>query len=139
MEIAYAILATAAELSGDGRVHLLNGGINRIVGPFPGLLPRPLTLVACIDFAPGECGREYDIVVDIIGPDGKEVVSGKEKSGLLPPAEEGKTSRSTFFFTFLGTPFETVGKHAIRIAVEGQVLKQLDLHIERDPELGVIS
>lgn len=139
MEIAYAILATAAELSGDGRVHLLNGGINRVVGPFPGPLPRPLTLVACNDFAPEECGREYDIVVDVVGPDGKEVVSGKEKSGLLPPAEEGKTSRSTFFFTFLETPFESVGKHMIRIAVEGKLLKRLDLHIERGPELGVTS
>jgi hypothetical protein len=50
MEVAYAILATTAEMTPQSHLHMLNGGIDGLIGPFPGICPVPIYLAVKLFF-----------------------------------------------------------------------------------------
>lgn len=81
MEVAF-ILADAAQVSPDGKVHILGAGW-RICGPAVG----PHTVVALVSMAGHELGVDHTFTLDLVDEDGHPVVVETPQGQMTVRAE----------------------------------------------------
>jgi hypothetical protein len=130
VEVAHAFLAVSAEITPDGKFHVLSGDIDTLRGHFPGILEQPLSLVVKILFSAEECNRDYQLRVELLNPDGRTLEALDRP--IHPPllGQANRRTKLTFMLRFLGIHFPAPGDYAIRLSVNNEVLKTLPLYVE---------
>jgi hypothetical protein len=130
MEAAFALLATAVEMTEDGKLHMLNAGLDSLRGPFPGPLTVPFYLAARLIFPPEECGAAYEVEFRVFAPDGRQV-GGETMRIEAPPPAPNCVTKVTLVLGFAGFAFETLGTYLIRIMIGGRSLAEVPFNVMR--------
>ena len=117
MEVAFALLADAANVSREGKLNVL-GAFDRIYGAkFPLRWPR-MVLVTRFEASAAEFGSEKSLEIVTMDADGKQLgkASGKMKIG------EGRTGRQIKINHVLpmGMTFPAPGEYSIEVLVNGE-------------------
>ena len=126
MEIAFALLADAANVSREGKLNIL-GAFDRIYGAeFPLRWPR-MVLVTRFEASAAEFGSEKSLEIVTMDADGKQLgkASGKMKIG------EGRSGRQIKINHVLpmGMTFPTAGEYSIEILVNGEPKATVPLEV----------
>jgi len=130
MEVGFALLATAAEMNPDGRFHILNGGLDGIRCHIPGLLTIPLYVAARLVVPPEEAGKQGQITVEMVTPDGMTLHQATEPFSLAPVVPTGvRRMNLGFVIVFNNIPLMTAGEYTFRISVDGVPVKSLPLTV----------
>lgn len=125
-DIEYAFLADAAETQPGHKFHVLGGGISRIGGrTFPLRHPH-LALVMGLLVTATETGREHELRIVLLDPDGREVTAA---TGSLSARGQGDARDQivTFSIDLWNLTFPTAGDYSFRILVNGSERKRLGL------------
>lgn len=134
MDLDYAFLADAAEVSSDGKLYALGAGVNVIrATKFPVMHPH-LSLVIRLRLHPTECNREHRLDVELWDPDGKSLARLDGKFGAAQPEAHG--TRPAFVqmvFNYVNTEFLRPGDFAFHVLVNGQHFKELPVFVEEVP------
>jgi hypothetical protein len=86
MKLGYAFLANYAEQMDDGRFSVINAGIDGfLVKQLPETIAQKF-IVAHFEFAPEDCGREYEFSLSLTEPSGQE--HSFEGGSLLTPQRD---------------------------------------------------
>ena len=133
MQLEYAFLADSAQVSSDGKMFVLGGGIDRIFSKqFPATHPY-MSLVVKIQLHPAECEREHGLEVELWDPDGKSI-GGKVAATFSAPRQPGgRPSYVQLVMNVLNAEFRVPGDYAFQIVADGQLLKTLPIHLELLP------
>ncbi len=119
MEVPFAVLADAANISQEGKLNIL-GIFNRIwaVG-FPAPHPQLQLVVAC-EADSAEAQQTKTLEVQLSDGDGKKVIiiSGKLK---VPKGESGYPIRIHQVLPLSGIRFEKPGDYAFKVLVNGEL------------------
>ena len=126
MEVAFALLADAANISREGKLNVL-GAFDRIYGAkFPLRWPR-MVLVTRFEASSSEFGSEKSLEIVTMDADGKQLgkASGKMKIG------EGRTGRQIKINHVLpmGMTFPSPGEYSIEILVNGEPKATVSLEV----------
>ncbi|MCH8007999.1 MAG: hypothetical protein IIC91_03975 [Chloroflexi bacterium] len=126
MEVAFAMLADAANISREGKLNIL-GAFDRIYGTkFPLHWPR-MVLVTRFEASAAEFGSEKSLEIITMDADGKKLgkASGKMKIG------EGRTGRQIKINHVLpmGMTFPAPGEYSIEILVNGESKATVPLEV----------
>ena len=126
MEVAFAMLADAANISREGKLNIL-GAFDRIYGAkFPLRWPR-MVLVTRFEASAAEFGSEKSIEIVTMDADGKRLgkASGKMTIG------EGRTGRQIKINHVLpmGMTFPAPGEYSIEILVNGEPKATVPLEV----------
>ncbi len=126
MEVAFALLADAANVSREGKLNVL-GVFDRIYGAkFPLRWPR-MVLVTRFEASSSEFGAEKSIEIVTMDADGKQLgkASGKMKIG------EGRSGRQVKINHVLpmGMTFPAPGEYSIEILVNGEPKATVPLEV----------
>ena len=125
-EIDYAFLADAAETQPGHKFHVLGGGITRIGGrTFPLRHPHLALVVGMLVTAP-ETGREHELRIVLLDPDGHEV-TGATGSLVARGQEDARDTILTFSIDLWNLVFPSPGDYSFRILVNGSERKRLSL------------
>lgn len=127
MEVEYAFLADAAQVSGS-KLYVLGGGFNQITAPqFPVLHPY-MTLVTKLSLHPMECDKQHKLEIELWDPDGQRlaVVSG-EFSAARQAFDPTKQVFAQLVLNIGNQKFPKPGDYAFHIAANGHHLKTLPL------------
>jgi hypothetical protein len=133
MQLAYAIVADAAQVTSDGKVSMLGGGFDTIRVPSLPFIHPTLALVALLDVAKDESNRDHQLRIEFIGPLGSRP-NPPAMSTFRPqpnPAGSDRPIRFQFVANLQGVLFEQFGKHVIRLVVDGEELGIVPLYIEK--------
>lgn len=129
MELGYAMLANAAELSG-GKLYILGGDFDQLFAQFPHTLYH-MDVVGKITFKQDECGRRYHLTVRLETPDGTLMEPKLEQDITPPPRPEPELGTGiTFLFSVSGLVLAQPGRYHVRILLDGRELKDLWLHAQ---------
>ena len=126
MEVAFALLADAANVSREGKLNIL-GAFDRIYGTkFPLHWPR-MVLVTRFEASAAEFGSEKSLEIVTMDADGKQLgkASGKMKIG------EGRSGRQIKINHVLpmGMTFPAAGEYSIEILVNGEPKATVPLEV----------
>lgn len=122
------MIAGSAHIEPDGRLFILNGNleaINMVEGP--GI--STLFLAGKILFRPDECGREYEIIVELF--DGGTLLHRQVSNSVTPtdPPPGIRRAGATFLMQIVPPPSRESRGIQFRISVEGQLITEVDLYI----------
>jgi hypothetical protein len=132
MEVSYLMLATYAEMAGDGKVLICSGDLDTLRVPtaaFPASSGLPLYLVGRLSFPEHECGRDHQGRIEFVAPDGT-VLNGTDQPFQPPPSHLGRPSKAGFIM-IMGMVFPMPGTYTIRLLVGGTVVKTLPVYVEQ--------
>lgn len=126
MEVSFALLADAANISREGKLNVL-GAFDRVYGSkFPLRWPR-MVLVTRFEASAAEFGSEKSLEIVTMDADGKQLgkASGKMKIG------EGRTGRQIKINHVLpmGMTFPAPGEYSIEILVNGESKATVPLEV----------
>jgi hypothetical protein len=131
-EIDFAFLADAAETQPGHKFNVLGGGITRIGGrSFPLLHPRLALVVGLVVTSP-EAGREHELRIVLLDPDGREVTS-TTGSLMAHGQPDARDAILTFSLDLWNLVFPTPGDYSFRIVVNDSERKRLGLLLVRAP------
>ena len=117
MDVAFALLADAANISREGKLNIL-GAFDRIYGSkFPLTWPR-MVLVTRFEASAAEYGSEKSLEIVTLDADGKRLgsASGKMKIGT---GQSGRQIKINHVLP-MGMTFPTPGQYSIEILVNGE-------------------
>jgi Family of unknown function (DUF6941) len=131
MEVEFAFLADAAQVSPDGKLYVLGAGVDRLMAAqFPAVHPL-LTLVVKLKLHATECERPHQVEVELWDPDG-QTIGAKVETGFSAPRQPG--SRPAFaqiVLSMVQLQFEQPGDYAFQVLVDGQHYKSVPLYLEQ--------
>ncbi|MFI5292605.1 MAG: DUF6941 family protein [Candidatus Limnocylindrales bacterium] len=128
-EIDYAFLADAAEAQPGRKFAVLGGGVSRLGGSSFPLRHPHLALVVGLRVAATELDTDHQVRFVLLRPDGRELTSGAAGIRANGPGD-GRDSVLTFSIDLWNLDFEAAGEHTVRLLVDGQERKRLDLVVE---------
>ena len=126
MDIAFALLADAANISREGKLNIL-GAFDRIYGAkFPLTWPR-MMLVTRFVASPAEYGTEKSLEIVTLDADGKRLgtASGKMK---VPQGQGGRPLKINHVVPMTMT-FPSAGQYSIEILVNGEPKAAVPLEV----------
>ena len=126
MDIAFALLADAANISREGKLNIL-GAFDRIYGgTFPLTWPR-MMLVTRFIASPAEYGSEKSLEIVTLDADGKRLqsASGKMK---VPQGQGGRPLKINHVLPMTMT-FPGAGQYSIEILVNGEPKAAVPLEV----------
>ena len=127
-DVEFAFLADAAETQPGQKFHVLGGGVSRIGGPgFPLRHPH-IALVICLSVTVPEFGREHQVRIVLLDPDGHEI-STAEGAVVAQGGNDGRDTQVTFSVDLWNVAFPAPGDFSFRILVNGSERKRLPLVI----------
>lgn len=132
MQVTYAFLAEAANVSIEMRFSMLGGNILSLgFVRFPAAIAR-LDVVGNVEFTPEELGKRFTLHVDAVDANGDVLAETMEGDSTLLlvewPEEFSDYAPSRVFvvhFSRLGFP--AAGKYFFRIIIDGQEVRRLPL------------
>jgi len=137
-DIEYAFLADAAEAQPGRKFAVLGGGVSRVGGSVFPLRHPHLALVVGLRVAATELDADHEVRFVLMRPDGQELTSGTAGIRASGPGD-GRDSVLTFSVDLWNLVFDDAGDHSIRLLVDGQERKRLDLVVERrEPVPGAV-
>ena len=126
MDVAFALLADAANISREGKLNIL-GAFDRIYGSkFPLTWPR-MVLVTRFEASASEYGSEKSLEIVTLDADGKRLgsASGKMKIGK---GQSGRQIKINHVLP-MGMTFPTPGQYSIEILVNGEPKATVPLEV----------
>ena len=126
MDVAFALLADAANISREGKLNIL-GAFDRIYGSkFPLTWPR-MVLVTRFEASASEYGSEKSLEIVTLDADGKRLgsASGKMKIGT---GQSGRLIKINHVLP-MGMTFPTPGQYSIEILVNGEPKATVPLEV----------
>lgn len=126
MDVAFALLADAANISREGKLNIL-GAFDRIYGSkFPLTWPR-MVLVTRFEASAAEYGSEKSLEIVTLDADGKRLgsASGKMKIGT---GQSGRQIKINHVLP-MGMTFPTPGQYSIEILVNGEPKAAVPLEV----------
>ena len=131
MEVAFALLADAANVSREGKLNIL-GAFDRIYGAkFPLTWPRMMLVMRFVASA-AEYGTEKSVEIVTLDADGKKLgtASGKMK---VPTAQSGRQLKINHVLPMTVT-FPAPGQYSIEILVNGEPKATVPLEVVQREE-----
>ena len=133
MEVAFALLADAANVSRQGKLNIL-GVFDRIYGTtFPLTWPR-MALVARFVASAAEYGTEKTIEIVTIDADGKRLATASGKM-TVPQGQAGRPLKINHILPLTLT-FPAPGQYSISILINGEPKAEVPLEVVRREELA---
>ncbi len=126
MDVAFALLADAANISREGKLNIL-GAFDRIYGSkFPLTWPR-MVLVTRFEASAAEYGSEKSLEIVTLDADGKRLgsASGKMKIGT---GQSGRQIKINHVLP-MGMTFPAPGQYSIEILVNGEPKAAVPLEV----------
>jgi hypothetical protein len=131
-EVEFAFLADAADTPPGQKFSVLGGGVTRIGGPqFPLRHPH-IALVICLAVTVPEFGREHEVRIVLLDPDGQEI-SGAQGAVVAQGAGDGRDTFVTFSVDLWSIAFPAAGDYSFRILVNGSERKRLPMQVVHMP------
>lgn len=131
MKLVYALLASGAEFTPDGRLWVLGGDIDVLyVQDTPAIQPV-LTLVAKLLVPPTECETEHRLRIELTDPDNVRIRPDAELmfAPHIQPEYPDHAVGIGLSFVFQHLQFEQPGDHIFQIFVDDVELGTLPLTI----------
>jgi hypothetical protein len=129
-DIEFAFLADAAEAQPGRKFAVIGGGVSRVGGAVFPLRHPHLALVVGLRVATSELDADHEVRFVLMRPDGQELTSGAAGIRANGPGD-GRDSVLTFSVDLWNLVFDSAGEHSVRLLVDGQERKRLDLMVER--------
>lgn len=135
MQVEFAFLADAAQISTDGKLYVLGAGIDQINVPEIPALIVSIFLVVKLGLQPTECDRPHTLEVLEWDPDGKPVIQPLS----IPFSASRHPSKPThqvfvqLLANMVNQRFERPGEFGFYIIVDGIQLKAIPLLVQQIP------
>lgn len=132
MRLTYAFLATAAEISPDGKFYVLGGDFDTLQAARLPLVQPVIAVVLRFAVAPEESRVERQMHLSLHRPDG-ELIGEATEFPIIPTPISTQPTREAglcVVVNLLTTTFSDLGTYSVRISVDGQEVGNLPLHIE---------
>jgi hypothetical protein len=135
MELAYAFLAEAAEISRNGRFFTFNGGIESLTcASFPATIPT-LAVVAKLRILPAERDVQHAVSVRFVDPD--EAPFGPNFDSPVHVVKEGHPADRELYYVLIvnliGLSVHKEGRHQVLILADDEELGRLTIYADRPP------
>ena len=131
MDIAFALLADAANVSREGKLNIL-GAFDRIYGAkFPLTWPR-MVLVTRFVASPAEYGSEKSLEIVTLDADGKQL--GKATGKMKLPTREGGRELKINHVLPMTMTFPAPGQYSIEVLVNGEPKAAVPLEVVQREE-----
>ena len=126
MDVAFALLADAANVSREGKLNIL-GAFDRIYGgQFPLTWPR-MVLVTRFVASPAEYGSEKSLEIVTLDADGKRLASASGKM-RVPSGQAGRPLKINHVLP-MSITFPGAGTYSIEILVNGEPKAAVPLEV----------
>jgi hypothetical protein len=132
VELDYAFLADAANLSSDQKLNVLGMWVTRSASPRLPVTPI-LTFVARLIATPEECGKPHSFRLEILNPDGDRLAISSEQPFVVQPNPDdpGQPGYGAVVLGLVGATFPEYGNYRLRPVVNGQPLGGISLLIAK--------
>src|SRR5260370_41163218 len=133
MELAYVFLAKYADTAPDGTFALIAGGFETAVGATLPITVPAITVVARVLVPPEECGREYNVQVELFTP-GEAQPRLTANLHLEPRLDANRPDRPVginCLVGFFALTFAQPGDCEFRLSVDGRPLGRATLSVIR--------
>lgn len=133
MELAYGILASAAEFTPEGKVYVLGGDFDIIHTDTVPVRQPAMAVVVKLLVQPTECEREHQLRVDFIDQDGAKV-HPEISLPFTPHVRPGYPQRAVgvgLVLNYQGLELSREGGYAFHIMVDGLEMGSIPLYVER--------
>ena len=131
MRVPFALTASSAESTPDGRVWILGGDFDTVGSPrFPVVLPT-MTLVVKILFEPGETGRPHTVRTELWDEDG-EVIQHPFVQTFTPerhPKFPTRNVGSVLILNMQGLSFPNPGDYAFHVLVDDHLMATTQIYV----------
>ncbi|HEV3260208.1 MAG TPA: hypothetical protein VG013_25350 [Gemmataceae bacterium] len=130
MEVAYAFLARGGEFAPDGTLSVFGGDFTTIHGwVFPLHVPS-LTVIAKLLFQREDCGRQYEVKVELVGEDNANLAPEIRQELDVPvPADPEKKIRLNLAVMLTGLQFPRAGKYRARLLLSGEEVRSMKFEL----------
>lgn len=127
MDVHFAVIADAANVSREGKLNVL-GMFNAIhSAAFPAMHPQ-MQLVVQFDAKKFDEGRKKPIDVEVLEADGRKIFAFHTEM-VVPKGEPGYPIRVNFIHTLTGVKFDKPGDYEINILVDREVKGTVPLRV----------
>jgi len=136
MNVPYALTATAAETTSDGRIWVLGGDFDTLgSSQFPLTLPT-ITLLLKVSFEPAECGAVHRLRIELWDQDGTVIQSPftteftPQRNVQFPTRPAG----SVIALNMQGLSFPNPGDYAFHVLVDDHQMARVPLYVTQQSE-----
>lgn len=135
MEVTLAFLADAANVAEGGKLNVLGMFNSLFSDEFPYQHPQMFCIVRFTAGA-SEFGKEKEIEISLVNPDGKVIGTMKGKAAV-PKPPGGKRANVELILGLQNVPFEHPGDYEFSILVGGDQKHSIPLEVvQRKPQGG---
>lgn len=118
MDVVFAVLADAANVSQEGKLNILGNFANITANTFPARHPA-MQLVIRMEASPAEVGQDKKMEVVIMDEDANKIGGFGADFKVPPPKRSGERVQMLIVMGLLDTVFPKKGKYAIVVLVNG--------------------
>lgn len=128
MDVVFAVLADAANVSQEGKLNILGNFANINASTFPARHPE-MQLVVRMEASPAEIGMQKKIEVKLLDVDGKQV-GGFGGDFVVPPAKQpGERVNMQLIMRLVDTVFPTKGKYVFAVLIDDKTEYEVPLMV----------
>ncbi len=131
MKLEFAFLADAATILNDGLFDVIGGGFDVVLGKAFPATKHAMVLIGRIQFSPEECGKEFELLGEIVDHDGNGIFP--ELRGTVTarphPRNPKRTNWMTVCLNCQAVTFPVPGEYFFRLSVDKQFLGQVGIEV----------
>jgi len=131
MRVEFSFLCDAATESA-GKLNALGIGIDRLIVRELPRAHRRLVVVTRVAFEPEDAGPK-PFVIELIGPDGKEVAPRVDGQLDVQFGEGASTARANIIIEIANAMFSSVGPHEAKLSLGSEEIAVLPLEVVLQP------
>ena len=135
MDVTFAVIADAANLSKEGKLNLL--GIFNVLhaAQFPAVHPQ-MYLVMTLEVTAAEAGQTKTLEVRLLDPDGASL-GGASGQLVVPTGEAGYPVQLNHILPLAGVRFARPGDHAFHLLINGETKTRVPLLVRPIPPTAI--
>lgn len=118
MNVVFAVLADAANVSQEGKLNILGNFANIKAREFPIRHPQ-MQLVIRMEASPLEAGKEKNIEVTMLAADGQKISSFSANFTVPQPKNPGEDVQLQTVLYLRDTVFPQPGRYALHVLING--------------------
>ena len=131
MQVDFAFLCDAATESA-GKLNALGIGIDRLMVRELPQAHRRLVVVTRVSFEPEDAG-EQAFVIELVGPDGREVAPMVQGQLNVQMGEGAGGARANIIIEIANATFSSMGPHEAKLSIGGDEVTVLPLEVMLQP------